>query len=100
MSTPHSIRNAPGSPGTTQAPLGPNPDEEDALDLANEYSFPASDPISISPPEQKEHERELCRNGVCQADEAPTTPKGAVQADQAPAASHDAGQADGNKSGG
>lgn len=38
-------------------PLGPDPDPEEVLDVAIEYTFPASDPISVAGSFQHARER-------------------------------------------
>jgi len=38
---------APSTFGKTQSPLGPHPAYDELLDLAIEYTFPASDPIAV-----------------------------------------------------
>jgi hypothetical protein len=41
-----------------QAPLGPEPSYDDVLDVAVEYTFPASDPVSIDSSARDARKRE------------------------------------------
>jgi hypothetical protein len=38
---------APATPGKDPAPLGPHPSSEKVLDVAVQYTFPASDPTAV-----------------------------------------------------
>ena len=41
------VRNTTGRERNEQAPLGPSPSYDEVLDVAVEYTFPASDPVAV-----------------------------------------------------
>lgn len=41
------VRDTTGRERNDQAPLGPSPSYDEVLDVAVEYTFPASDPVAV-----------------------------------------------------